>query len=62
MVFFLRNFDEDFFYWLILAKFWLEKYDFDLYKGFFFWKKMAQISQILKKIKSISPYFLVIKF
>ncbi len=33
-IIFLLNFDEGFFYLLILAKFWLEKYDFDLYKDF----------------------------
>jgi hypothetical protein len=36
-----------FFYWWIFTKFWLEKYDFGLYKGFFM-EKMTQICQILK--------------
>jgi len=35
-----------FFYWRIFAKFRPEKYDFNLFKGFFMWK-MAQIRQIL---------------
>ncbi len=41
---FLRNFDEGFFNWLILAKFWLEKYDFNLYKGFFWEENKIHIA------------------
>jgi hypothetical protein len=37
-----------FFYWRIFVKFWSEKYDFDLYKGFFMGKKWHKICQISK--------------
>jgi len=45
-----------FFLWRDFAKFPPEKYDFDLYKGFFM-EKMTQIRQISKKKKSKSPDF-----
>ncbi len=38
---------QSFFYWWIFAKFGLEKYDFDLYKGFLMEKK-THICQILE--------------
>lgn len=44
---------QSFFYWWIFAKFWLEKYDFDLYKGFLM-EKMTQICKILKIFFSLS--------
>jgi hypothetical protein len=34
-----------FFYWQIFSKFQRENYDFNLYKGFFMGKKVAQIHQ-----------------
>jgi exonuclease I len=42
---------EWFFYWWSFAEFRLEKYDFDLYKGFFK-EKNTQICQILKEKNS----------
>ncbi len=37
-----------------LAKFWPEKYDFDLYYQGFFMEKMAQICQILKNVFQVA--------
>jgi hypothetical protein len=40
------------FYWWIFAKFGLEKYDFNLYKGFFSWKVLPKLANFLKKKNS----------
>ncbi len=45
-----------FFNWQIFAKFRLEKYDFDKYKGFFIEKKKARIHHILKEKKKNSNH------
>jgi hypothetical protein len=42
-----------FYYWQLLVKFQLEKYNFDLYKGFFM-GKMLQICHITKEIFQIA--------
>ncbi len=52
--------DQRFFYWRIFAKFRPEKHGFDLYKGFFMEKKMAQIRQILKLMIPRSPGYMII--
>jgi hypothetical protein len=41
---------------LLLANFRPQKYDLDLFEGFFM-EKIAQIRYISKKIDSLSPYF-----
>jgi len=49
-----------FFFWQNFIKFWPEKYDFDLCKGFLM-KEMTQIFQILK-IKIKKSFFLVLSY
>jgi hypothetical protein len=52
------TFEPMFFLWQNFAKFQLENYDFDLFKGFSM-EKMAQIFQILKNNVSKSLDFML---